>query len=64
MIVSTQHPIAGEVKMTGVPIKMSRTPGTVDKPPPTLGEHTDEILQNLLGYTEDKIKALRHKGVI
>ncbi|MBW2077828.1 MAG: CoA transferase [Deltaproteobacteria bacterium] len=64
MIVSTQHPIAGEVRMTGVPIKMSRTPGTVDAPPPTLGEHTDEILKNLLGYTVDKIKALRHKGII
>ena len=64
MIVSTRHPIAGEVKMAGVPIKMSRTPGAVDAPPPTLGEHTDEILQNLLGYSRDKIEVLRRKGII
>lgn len=64
MIVSTQHPIAGEFKMAGVPIKMSRTPGAVDAPPPTLGEHTDEILQNLLGYSRDKIEVLRRKGII
>jgi len=64
MIVSAQHPIAGEVKMAGVPVKMSRTAGTVDSPPPILGEHTDEILQNLLGYPVDTIKALRHEGII
>jgi CoA:oxalate CoA-transferase len=64
MIVSTQHPIAGEVKVAGVPVKMSRTPGSVDAPAPILGEHTDETLQELLGYTVVKIEALRHKGVI
>jgi CoA:oxalate CoA-transferase len=64
MIVSTQHPIAGEVKMAGAPIKMSRTPGAVGAPPPILGEHTDEILQNLLGYSRDNIETLRKKGII
>lgn len=64
MIVSTDHPTAGEVKMAGVPIKMSRTPGVVDTPPPILGEHTDEILQNLLGYKRNKIQALKQERVI
>ncbi len=64
MIVSTQHPTAGEVRMAGLPIKMSRTPGAVDTPPPILGEHTDAVLQNLLGYSRDKIEGLRNKGII
>ncbi len=64
MIVSVEHPVAGEVKMSGVPIKMSRTPGYVAAPPPILGEDTDEILQNLLGYSSNKIEALKQKRVI
>lgn len=64
MIISTEHPVAGEVKMAGVPIKMSRTPGAVDTPPPLLGEHTDEILQKILGFDRRRIDSLRQKGVI
>lgn len=40
MIVTTHHPIAGDVEMAGVPIKLSGTPGSVDAPAPTLGQHT------------------------
>jgi CoA:oxalate CoA-transferase len=64
MIISTQHPVAGEVKMAGVPIKMSRTPGAVGAPPPILGEHTIEVLENLLGFQSDKIETLRSKGIV
>ena len=48
MIVTTHHPVAGEVKMAGVPIKLSDTPGSVDGPAPTLGQHTREILKQFL----------------
>ncbi len=64
MIVSVPHPTAGEVKMSGLPIKMSRTPGIVQTPPPVLGEHTDEILQKLLRYDSQRIEALRKEGAI
>lgn len=64
MIVETDHPVAGKVKMAGVPIKMSETPGSVDAPAPILGQHTEEVLKNMLGYDDAKIKALRDEKAL
>lgn len=64
MIVTTKHPVAGEVKMAGVPIKLSDTPGSVDAPAPTLGQHTVELLKEYLGYDDEKIKALYDEKTI
>lgn len=58
MIVTTQHPVAGEVKMAGVPIKLSDTPGGVAGPAPVLGQHTREILKQYLGYDDAYIDHL------
>ncbi|KAA0972180.1 CoA transferase [Aureimonas fodinaquatilis] len=44
MVVDVQHPIAGATRTLGVPIKLSETPGSVRRPAPLLGEHTDEVL--------------------
>jgi crotonobetainyl-CoA:carnitine CoA-transferase CaiB-like acyl-CoA transferase len=44
MVVTTEHPTAGTLRMTGSPIKLSQYKATVRRPPPTLGEHTDEVL--------------------
>jgi crotonobetainyl-CoA:carnitine CoA-transferase CaiB-like acyl-CoA transferase len=63
MIVSIEHPFAGPLKMTGVPIKLSMTPGSVNTPPPLKGEHTDEILM-ALGYDENDISFLHETGVV
>ncbi len=63
MIVETQHPTAGAVKMAGVPIKMSETPGAVEKPAPILGQHTEEILKEF-GYTDADIAKLREDKAI
>ena len=63
MIVEVEHPVAGKLKMPGTPIKMSETQGNVRTPAPLLGQHTDEILKELLGYSEEKIQELRNANI-
>lgn len=64
MIVETHHPVAGTVEVPGLPIKLSDTPGAIDVPAPVLGQHTDEILRDVLGMSEDEIADLKTKAVI
>ncbi len=64
MLVESEHPIAGLLKIVGIPAKLSRTPGRIETTAPLLGEHTDEILKGLLGYDDDKIQELRNDKVI
>lgn len=59
MVVDLHHPIAGPIKVNGIPIKLSATPGDVTEPPPLLGQHTEEILADILGYTASQIAELR-----
>ncbi len=54
MIVEIDHPIAGKTKIPGIPVKLSATPGAIHSPAPTLGQHTTEILQEILGWDEEK----------
>lgn len=63
MVVEKEHPLAGPIKLIGVPTKLSLTPGAVTLPPPTLGQHTAEIL-TALGYSQDEIARLREQGII
>jgi crotonobetainyl-CoA:carnitine CoA-transferase CaiB-like acyl-CoA transferase len=63
MIVEIDHPRAGRVKTTGIPIRFSKTPGQLKTPPPLLGQHTDEILSSL-GYGKREIDVFRKEGVI
>lgn len=63
MRVETDHPIAGRVSGIGIPVKLSDTPGTVRRPAPTLGQHTNEALREL-GYTTAEINAMRSDGVV
>jgi formyl-CoA transferase len=58
------HPTAGKVKLVRNPIRMSATPATSDKAPPLLGQHTDEVLHDVLGLGEAEIAALRGKGIV
>ncbi len=58
------HPSAGKVRLVRSPIKMSATPATSDKAPPLLGQHTDEVLRDVLGKSEGEIAALREQGVV
>jgi crotonobetainyl-CoA:carnitine CoA-transferase CaiB-like acyl-CoA transferase len=63
MVLTTEHPTAGTLRMTGSPIKLSEHTTTVRRPPPLLGQHTDEVLGEL-GYTADDIAAMRDDGII
>jgi len=64
MLVEVPHPTAGKVKLAGSPLKLSRTPVRIKQPPPLLGEHTEEVLSTLLGYSSEEIKELRAEGII
>jgi len=64
MIVEIEHPVAGKLKVPGVPIKLSATPGSIRTPAPVLGQHTEEILKELLGYDDEKIQSLREANAI
>jgi crotonobetainyl-CoA:carnitine CoA-transferase CaiB-like acyl-CoA transferase len=66
MVIEMDHPATGskKAKLIASPIKMSETPVDYRLPPPLLGEHTDDILQQKLGISADEIASLREKGVI
>ena len=59
MVVEVDHPKAGRIKTLGIPAKMSETPGQIRFPAPTLGQHTEDILKDLLGLTEKRVGELR-----
>ena len=64
MINTWQHPIEPDLQLVASPIKMSRTPVRQDMPPPLLGQHTGDVLGDVLGYSAEQQSALRNKGVI
>jgi len=64
MVAEIPHPTIGTLRLTGVPVRHSETPGTIRRPPPLLGEHTDEILADVLGLAPKKIASLRARGTI
>lgn len=64
MLVEMNHPKIGDIKQIGFPLKFSKTPCVIDTPPPILGEHTDEILTSLGGYSIADILELRKNGIV
>jgi glutaryl-CoA transferase len=64
MLHRLQHSTAGPVQVLGVPVKLSDTEGCVRRPPPALGEHTEQILTGDLGLTSSDVTALREAGVV
>ena len=63
MFVALDHPVAGPTRMVDVPIRLSRTPGSVRDPAPLLSQHTDEILAEL-GYRRADIERLKAEEVV
>ena len=64
MVNTWSHPIQPDLKLVSSPIKMSLTPVRQDLPPPLLGQHTTEVLHEVLGWSPQQQASLRDKGVI
>jgi glutaryl-CoA transferase len=64
MQVAMPHPVAGEVRVVASPMRFSVDPIRHERPPPLLGEHTDEVLETVLGMNAAEINGLRGRGVI
>jgi formyl-CoA transferase len=62
-IVEVDHPTRGKYLTVGNPIKLSDSPADVRRSP-LLGEHSDEILKGVLGFSEDEIRAIRASGAL
>jgi crotonobetainyl-CoA:carnitine CoA-transferase CaiB-like acyl-CoA transferase len=58
------HPLKPDLRLIASPVRLSRTPPSYDRPPPLIGEHTDEVLHDWLDMDDDAIAALRRDGVI
>ena len=64
MCTTVEHPVAGQIALVGTPMKFSATPAGALLPPPLLGEHTSEVLEQLFGIDNAEIVKLRDTGVI
>ena len=64
MVTTWSHPVGGKVNLVSSPMKLSETPVRTDLPPPLLGQHTNEVLQQLLGLEIDALQSLRDRRVI
>jgi crotonobetainyl-CoA:carnitine CoA-transferase CaiB-like acyl-CoA transferase len=64
MVSEWVHPVKAGLRLVASPIKLSATPVRSDLPPPTLGQHTADVLRTVLGYTGDQLAELQQKQVI
>jgi succinate---hydroxymethylglutarate CoA-transferase len=64
MVTEVEHPACGSMKLVNTPVKFSHSKPSIRSPPPTLGQHTEEILANMLGMDQDTIQDLKSEGVI
>ncbi|XP_018568628.1 succinate--hydroxymethylglutarate CoA-transferase [Anoplophora glabripennis] len=64
LVKTVKHPIAGDVKVVGPPVSYSESGNFVRLPPPTLGQHTVEVLKEILGFSEEKINLLKGKNIV
>lgn len=64
MKVELDHPVAGKVPQVGSPLKFSKTPVSYKNAPPTIGQHTEEILRDVLNVSSTELKALSESGSI
>ena len=63
-IVEFDHPIVGRMRAIGNPVRLSKTPARMETPAPLHGEHTREMLNDVLGMSAAEIEALEAQGVV
>jgi len=64
MVLEVEHPKAGPIHITGFPYKLTQTPAELRHPPPLLGEHTEDVLTEMLGYSIEQVAQFQERGVI
>jgi crotonobetainyl-CoA:carnitine CoA-transferase CaiB-like acyl-CoA transferase len=64
MLARVEHATIGQLRMLGVPVKLSETPGAVRTAPPTLGQHTEAVLRQDLGLSAEAVEGLRRQGIV
>ena len=64
MVAEVEHPACGPMKLVNTPVKYSESKPGIRMPPPTLGQHSNEILQDLLDMSESDIDSLRSEGIV
>ena len=63
-IIDYDHPAFGKIKMVGFPVEFEKTPARVERPAPEFGQHTEEVLTQILGYSREEISRLKDEEVI
>ena len=63
-VTAFEHPAFGPTQVVGLPVRLSETPGSIRLPAPEFGQHTEEILTEVLGYSWEEIGRLREEEVI
>lgn len=64
MVKEVEHPACGPMKLVNTPVKFSHSEPGIRSPPPTLGQHTDEVLRELCGLSESEVASLKKDGVV
>lgn len=64
MVTEVEHPSCGPMKLVSPPVKYSESKPSIRSPPPTLGQHTNEVLGEMLGMSGDEIEKLKADGVV
>lgn len=64
MVQTIDHPSCGPIEVISPPVKYSNAEPSIRSPPPLLGEHTQEILRDVVGFSDTRIQGLKEKGVV
>ena len=64
MVTEVEHPFCGPMKLVSSPVKFSDAEPSIRSAPPTLGQHTDEVLTDMLGMGKGEIESLKSEGVV
>lgn len=64
MVTEVQHETCGPMKLINTPVKFSESTPGVREAPPTLGRHTNQVLENIAGLDKEEINVLRKEGVV